>query len=108
MVSSRRAYKKVKGYVRKDGKRVKTHFRKVGPINYLPTPTKGKLSRYGYRPSVAINGRKAALKKAVKAYGLQSVVRELTLIANLTYRTQPKNSKIYNSDKNWLRRTIKK
>lgn len=105
---SNRSYRLVKAYVRKDGKRVKAHYRQVKAITYLPHPRKGMLSKYGYRPSVSTQGRKSALKKAIRAHGWQTVVRELTLIANLTYRSQPKNSNIYNADKAWVRSSFGK
>ncbi len=66
---------------------------------------KGSLIEFGYSPKKSNGVRRSALNNAVespKHSGLE-VFRKLMGLANVTKNTQPKNSKIYRSDANWVK-----
>lgn len=69
----------------------------IGPLR------KGALLKYGYSYRLANSTRRAALKKAVNAYGPLSVYRKLNAVAKLSVRTAPDASFIFSKDRNWVR-----
>jgi hypothetical protein len=72
----------------------------------LKTPLqKGELTELGYSVKNTSDMRRKALYKAVRKYGAVPVMRKLNLIAVYNRNMYPKYSKIYNSDKKWVRRT---
>jgi len=72
----------------------------------LKTPLqKGELTELGYSVKNTSDMRRKALSKAVRKYGAVPVMRKLNLIAVYNRNMYPKYSKIYNSDKKWVRRT---
>ena len=65
------------------------------------------LKKYGYDPDKSPLARHRALLKCVKAYGYARTIDKLNAIQVLTKNTEPKYSRIYRSDKNWLREHFK-
>lgn len=100
-------------YTRKDGKRVSVKPKCIvdrgAPgkgAKVLPKPRKGKLGAFGYSKvkSLSVAERHAALKKAVKYYGRDSVIGSLTLVANYNKKTNPRTAAIFRSDAKWVHR----
>jgi hypothetical protein len=73
-----------------------------GP-NRIGTLKKGLLSKYGYTSQKLVGERRAALAKAVGAYGPLSVLRKLNAVAVYTRRTAPAVSAIFKADMTWVR-----
>lgn len=69
---------------------------------------KNSLGKYGYKTSLAINQRHAALEKAVKAYGAHSVWSKLNAVSILNKNRSPKTANIFTTDKNWVKRKFVK
>ncbi len=67
----------------------------------------GNLSRYGYAKiaDMSQDARRAALRKAVSAYGSLTVWRKLNALSVYTRRTSPDTSKKANADMDWIRAT---
>lgn len=63
----------------------------------------GSLKRYGYDPDKSERARHMALKKAVRVYGYRKVIQKLNAVRVLTKNTNPKYSRIYKKDMDWLR-----
>jgi hypothetical protein len=72
---------------------------KIGPLR------KGELKKFGYVYRLPASERRAALAKAVKAYGALSTYRKLDAVAKLTLRTAPEASKIFKEDRDYVRKT---
>jgi Family of unknown function (DUF5771) len=64
---------------------------------------KGELIKYGYQYRLADRLRHKALEKAVKAYGALTVYHKLDAVAKLSARTAPDASRIFASDRDWVR-----
>jgi len=73
---------------------------KIGPLR------KGELSKYGYTMHDSEEHRHKALRKAVDEYGMLGVYRKLDAVAKLTTRTIPEASKIYEKDRDWVKKTF--
>lgn len=65
---------------------------------------KNSLGKYGYKSSISLPFRHAALEKAVKAYGSKSVWSKLNAVAILNKNRSPTTSNIFTMDKNWVKR----
>lgn len=108
------------GYVRKayskKGKRISKTIVKPVCIKDLGKPGKGPaligpmkhgtLGKYGYVDIVhkSADTRHKALKKAVSAYGWLSVFRKLNAVAVLTKTTNPRLSRTFHADRDWVKR----
>jgi len=71
----------------------------IGPL------VKHDLDKYGYKnvKTMPATKRRAALDKAVAAYGALSVFRKLNAISVYTRRTAPASSRIFLQDRNYVR-----
>ncbi len=65
---------------------------------------KGELGKVGYNVHLSEEARHEALKKAVKKYGAFETFRKLDAVAKLTLRTAPEASRIFRTDRDWIRR----
>lgn len=65
---------------------------------------KGELSKYGYSMRENEEKRHTALRESVKEYGALGVYRKLDAIAKLTSRTIPEASKVYEKDRDWVKK----
>ena len=74
----------------------------IGPIK------KGLLTKFGYVDvaSLSQQKRRAALKKAVDAYGSLSTWKKINVLSVFTKKRNPKLRGIYNADKDWIKRTF--
>jgi hypothetical protein len=63
------------------------------------------LTKYGYSARGKLTIRREALKKAVNKYGVHKVWNKLNLIAILNKNRSPTTSRVFNLDKNWIKRT---
>ena len=70
----------------------------IGPLR------KGELSKYGYSMRENEEKRHSALRKGVDEYGALGVYRKLDAIAKLTERTIPEASKVYEKDREWVKK----
>ena len=70
----------------------------IGPLR------KGDLTKFGYSgvTKMPASDRHVALRKAVGAYGWQSVVRKLNAVAVYTRRVSPHSSKLFKDDMKWV------
>ncbi len=68
---------------------------------------KGNLVRFGYEriAGLDIAARRAALKRAVDAYGALTVWRKLNALSIYTRRTSPVTSRVAKADMDWIRAT---
>ena len=71
----------------------------IGPLR------KGELRQYGYSYKLPEMNRRAALTRAVRAYGPLGTYRKLNAVAKLTLRTSPQASAAFANDRNWVRNT---
>jgi hypothetical protein len=71
----------------------------IGPLR------KGELSKHGYSYKAPEATRKDALRKAIGEFGPLSTYRKLNAVSKLTERTNPKASKIFKEDRNWIQRS---
>ncbi len=71
----------------------------IGPLR------KGELAKYGYSNVVnkTLKARRAALTRAVKAYGSLGVWRKLNAVQVYTRRLSPASSKVFKADMDWVR-----
>ena len=69
----------------------------IGPLR------KGELRKYGYIYRKSSGERHAALRKAAKEYGALGVYRKLNAVAKLSSRTEPNISRVFKSDRNWVK-----
>jgi hypothetical protein len=81
---------KVKSHKRADGTKVRSHVRQVG-------------QQHSYHIRVSAKERHQDLKLAEKK-SLSKILTKLRKLAVLTRKSQPKNSKVYNTDLHWLQR----
>jgi hypothetical protein len=68
----------------------------------------GELSKRGYSVTNKKTARHRALKKVVKAISPLSTFRKLNAIATYTKRTSKNKSKIFKTDRNWVKKTFMK
>lgn len=68
----------------------------IGPLR------KGELSKHGYSFRIGEEKRHQALRQAVDEFGALGVFRKLTAVANLTEKTAPEASRIFNADRKWI------
>lgn len=66
----------------------------------------GMLRRYGYSTRYPVPVRRLALARAARANTPLTVMRRLRLVSTYTRRTQPRTSKVYRSNINWIRKTL--
>ncbi len=73
----------------------------IGPLK------QGNLVRFGYQriASLDMAARRAALRRAVDAYGALTVWRKLNALSIYTRRTSPKTSRVAKADMDWIRDT---
>jgi hypothetical protein len=96
-----------KGYIRKDGTKVKGSLVKPvcikdlgktgkGPKTLPPIPKKdvGMLSELGYKLKESAEKRDKSLKKAVKKYGKEKVVKKLNYVRILSKSNKTKFNKL--------------
>lgn len=71
----------------------------IGPLR------SGELAKFGYSHVVAlpVAKRRAALTRAVKAYGSLTVWRKLNAVQVYTRRLSPASSKVFKADMDWVR-----
>ena len=68
----------------------------------------GELSKFGYSDVVnkPVGERRAALRKAVAAFGSLSVWRKLNAVHVYTRRLSPASSRVFKADMNWIKATF--
>lgn len=68
--------------------------------------TKGGLSRFGYKNirSISLKARRAALAKAIKAEGAETIRKALVARANLLQRRNPEVAKKMRADARWVQK----
>lgn len=106
---------KRKGYVRKDGTKVKSTTVKAHYVpdvgapgrtqksqKVLPKPEKGLLK--GYKLSSSQAERRKSLSKIAKKKGSLKVARGVQLLANYTKNSVPENAKKYKADADYMYR----
>jgi hypothetical protein len=69
----------------------------IGPLK------KGELIKYGYSFRLPAELRRNALKRAISEYTALGVYRKLDAVAKLSVRVNPKASKRFAADRDWLR-----
>ena len=92
-----------KSYVRKSGSRVHRSCVKskalrskgLRPHRVIPKLKSGSLKKFGYHVHESPSKRHIALNKALRAYGMSSLVHKLNAVRVLSRNTSPKNSLIY-------------
>ena len=92
---------------RRSTKRSTKRSKSVGGYQWMDTSKfkKNALGKYGYKTSISMTQRHAALQKAVKAYGAHSVWSKLNAVSILNKNRSPKTSSVFTADKNWVKRT---
>ena len=70
----------------------------IGPLR------KGDLSKYGYVAKKSNYERHAALNKAIAEYGALGTYRKLNAVAKLSVRRAPGISRIFEKDRDWIRK----
>lgn len=119
IMSCKRGQIRRKGYIKKDGTKVKsTCIRDLGKPGKgkktLPKLKPGELSKHGYSLSKPMKERRRALMKASKRSGkvskkkMLSNARRLVVLKNYTQRSNPSAHKKYASDSKWLLNEYKK
>lgn len=79
-----------------------------GPGSGIGTLRKGELAKFGYAQvaKLTVAERRAALRKAVDAYGSLSVWRKLNAVAVYTRHMKSKVNQLFDADKKWIRATF--
>ena len=77
----------------------------IGPQQIGPL-RKGELKKFGYTFRKPISERHAALRNAAKKYGALGVYRKLNAVAKLSKTTAPDASKVFSSDRNWVKESM--
>ena len=74
----------------------------IGPLR------EGELAKYGYTGirDMEVSARRAALHRAVQAYGSLTVWRKLNALSVYTRRTSPVTSRVTKADMDWIRGTF--
>lgn len=73
---------------------------KFGPLR------PGLLIKHGYQYRLPIEKRHEALRSAVKEYGPLSTYHKLDAVAKLGVKRSPKSSKVFATDRDWIRKTF--
>lgn len=102
--------RKAYSYMRKDGTRVHVPAKCVadrglkgkGP-KVLPTLKKGTLSAFGYTSKDTKAKRRKMLREAVDGIGATLIFRKLNAVMILNRNTNPKISKIFQEDRDWIK-----
>ena len=76
---------------------------KLGPGEGFGPLKKGELKKHGYAYIEPTEIRRAALKKAIEEFGAISVYHKLDAVYKLSKRTVPMASKVFKSDRNWVK-----
>jgi Family of unknown function (DUF5771) len=71
--------------------------KQIGPLR------EGELKKHGYSSMLPKEERHDALTKAMKEFGALGVFRKLDAVAKLSEHTQPKTSRKFAEDRDWLR-----
>lgn len=71
---------------------------KIGPLR------KGELAKYGYSTRISRDQRRAALRRAIAKLGSNNVFHKLDAVAKLSVRTDPKRSRTFVADRDWIRK----
>jgi len=64
---------------------------------------KGDLIKYGYQYRLADRLRHKALEKAISVYGAAALFHKLDAVAKLSARTAPDASRIFATDRDWVK-----
>jgi len=64
---------------------------------------KGELKKHGYIYNESVSERQTALKKAIKEFGTLGVYHKLDAIAKLSKYSVPEASRVFKSDREWLK-----
>jgi hypothetical protein len=72
--------------------------------NLIPKLKKGLLAKYGYHDVMHMTqkARRAALRKALKAYGRDNLIDKLNAVVVLNKNTNPTLSRRFAMDRNWV------
>jgi hypothetical protein len=70
---------------------------KIGPLH------KGELAKYGYSTRIPRDQRRSALRRAIAKLGSNNVFHKLDAVAKLSVRTDPKRSRTFVADRDWVR-----
>lgn len=99
---------RVKTFRKKDGTRVKAYCRKdlgmPGKSEKLFTLKKGELSKHGYSLKIGSDKRIVALKKALREYEKNTVIRKLNVLSILHKNTNPLFSSRAKRDMEWIQK----
>jgi hypothetical protein len=68
----------------------------------IPPLNAGKLRAYGYSTTIGPTSRRAALRRAMRMYGRNSVLRKLNAVKVLTRNTNPRISAVFGRDLAWV------
>lgn len=72
----------------------------------LPPMRKGMLTMYGYSTSAPDTVRRAALTRAAIANSPLTILKRLRLVATYTRRSNPRVSRLYLKNRNWVKKTL--
>jgi hypothetical protein len=75
----------------------------------LPKPKSGILEQYGYKniKELSAKKREEILEKAAKQLGYKDIIKHLTLIHNLSYRSHPNTAKLMKQDQEKISKIYK-
>jgi hypothetical protein len=79
---------------------------KLGPGEGFGPLKKGELKKHGYAYIEPTEIRRAALKKAIEEFGAIGVYHKLDAVYKLSKRTVPAASKVFKSDRNWVKEML--
>lgn len=99
---------RIKSYTKKSGIKVRSHCKKdlgkPGKGKKLFTLKKGELGKYGYKLSKSRNERQEALKKAMKKFNTNTMIRKLNALSILQKNVNPKYSRKAKSDMRFIQK----
>jgi hypothetical protein len=72
----------------------------------LPPMRKGMLTMYGYSTSAPNTVRHTALMRAAMANSPLTILKRLRLVATYTRRSNPRVSRLYLKNRNWVKKTL--
>lgn len=75
----------------------------------LPKPKSGLLEQYGYKDikNLSAKQREEILEKAAKQLGYKDIIKHLTLIHNLSHRSNPETAKLMKQDQEKISKIYK-
>ena len=79
---------------------------KLGPGEGFGPLKKGELKKHGYAYINDTESRHAALKKAIQEFGVIGVYHKLDAVYKLSKRTVPAASKVFKTDRNWVKEML--